>query len=76
MTETTPLSARERKLFDLVTGGSESLALLRAVRKSDRREVALVTLVDRDGDEFIIAPLAEIIPLKANIHDLYEDPTT
>lgn len=75
-TEHPPLTAAETAAFDAIRDSFSEVALLRAIRKSDGRPVALVVLAHVGGDGSInMTPVAEIIPHDADIHALYEDPT-
>ena len=53
-------------------GEHEGLAALQVIRKSDGAEVTLLVLVTRVGEEYNIAPLAELLP--PDSEDLYEPP--
>lgn len=53
-------------------GEHEGLAALQVVRKADGKEVTLLVLVVKVGEEFSITPLAELLP--PDSEDLYEPP--
>lgn len=48
------------------------LALLSAIRKADRKPVALVVALGWDGEERLISPLAVMV--EGNPYELFEDP--
>jgi len=76
MTSHQPLTETETTTFDAIRDSFSDVALLRAVRRSDRRQVALIVLTNIGGDGSVhITPVAEIIPPNADIATLYEDPT-
>lgn len=53
---------------------NKDLAIVSAIRKSDRANVALIVAVQRDNNgSFSIVPLAEMI--NGDPYELYEDPT-
>jgi hypothetical protein len=53
-----PLTDRESKVFDAITGAS-NIALVQC--KFDGEETAVIAVVNEDGDDYVITPLAVLL---------------
>ena len=52
---------------------NDDLALISAIRKSDKKPVALLCAMQPDGDSVLAVPLAVMV--EGNPYELFEDPT-
>lgn len=71
-----PLATHERDNFNTLKRAAKhgDMCLVRAVRKSDQKEVALVCAMGRDKDgNYCPTPFAVMV--EGNPYELFEDPT-
>lgn len=52
---------------------NDDLAVIRARRRTDDRDVTLLAAIGFDGSYYLVTPMAELFD--GNPYDLYEDPT-
>lgn len=57
----------------LSAANNDDLVLASAIRKSDGQRVSLLCAMGRDGDAYLMSPLAVMI--EGNPFELFEDPT-
>lgn len=75
MPQPKPLRKGDKANFKtlLRAAGNQDLALVSAIRKSDREKVALVCAMEFDGTNYLPKPLAVMI--EGDPFELFEDPT-
>ena len=72
---TKPLREGDRANFEtlLLAAQNGDLAVVSAIRKSDKAQVALVCAMSKEGSDIRPVPLAVMV--EGNPYELFEDPT-